>query len=172
MPRRSAITELPNNIKDELDERLVSGGFARYQDLAEWLAGEGYEISRSAIHRYGHKFKFRLEAMKHVTEQSRIIAEHIGDDANLVGDALTRLIQEKLFGIVVDLEDPGEMSLPALVRAIADLNRSSVTVKKYSAEVREKLRVKLSALEAENKQDGKLDPETLRRVREEIYGIF
>ncbi len=172
MPKQSAVTILPENIRDELNERLISGGFAHYQELAEWLAEEGYEISRSAIHRYGYKFKNRLEALKHVTEQSRVIAEHIGDDANLVGDALTRLIQEKLFGIVINLDDPGEMNLPSLVRAIADLNRSSVTIKKYSAEVREKLAVKLTALESESKQGGKLDPETLRRVREEIYGTF
>lgn len=32
-------------------------GFAKYDDLSDWLNGLGYNISRSAIHRFAIKFK-------------------------------------------------------------------------------------------------------------------
>jgi hypothetical protein len=44
-------------------------------------------------------------------------------------------------------------------------------LKKYQLEIRDKIEAKFKALDSEGGK-GKLDPETLRRVREEVYGIF
>ena len=68
MAKRSAILTLPAPVKAWLDQALAEGGFARYQLLADELKTRGYEISKSAIHRYGQQFEERLAALKLATE--------------------------------------------------------------------------------------------------------
>jgi phosphohistidine phosphatase SixA len=104
MPRRSTLNNLPEEIRSELDRQLIAKGFADYHALAKWLADQGFEISKSSIQRYGSKFQAQLEALKIVTEQAKLISDHVGDDANTMADALTRLVQEKLFNIILSLE--------------------------------------------------------------------
>ncbi len=140
MPQRNSVYLLPEEIKKELDTQLVKNQFSGYLELERWLREEGYEISKSSIHRYGSKFKKQLETIKLATEQAKVIANEC-DDENDMADALSRLAQQKLFQVLVDLEDvPDDIELPKLVTAIATLNRSSVNVKKYSQEVKEKVK--------------------------------
>ena len=53
MPRRSGVTGLPPEIRDELNARLVANGFSGYEALSEWLEEQGYSLSKSALHRHG-----------------------------------------------------------------------------------------------------------------------
>ena len=173
MPRRSAVEMLPAEVKAWLDGALVEGNFSGYEALEEAMRERGYEVSKSAIHRYGQGFEERLKALRMVTEQARAVVEHSPDDEDSVNQALVRLTQEKLFGVLMDMEvDPEKIDLPKLTRSISDLSRASITVKRFASEARAKLGAKLTALEAQA-GDGKsgLSLETLRRVREEIYGI-
>ena len=172
--KRSIVAQLPEEIRTALDRQLVINEFSDYAGLANWLAEKGYQISRSSVHRYGKKFQQRLDLIKEVTEQARALSEAAGDDENALGDALTRLTQQKAFEILLNVQEIDSESihwsiLPKLGKMIADLNRSGVTVKRYRSEMLEKLKEKLAGLEKEGKN---LDPKTLQKVREEIYGIF
>lgn len=176
MPKRSKILELPEDIKTDLDRKLIANGFGGYVALAEWLQEQGYAISKSSVHSYGQKFEERLGALKVATQQARAIVESAPDQEGAMSEALLRLTQEKLFGVLLEYQGKPdkEISLPALSKAIAELNRSSVTTKKYAADVREKLEAKFAALEKESSDKGgkrKIDADTLRIVREEIYGV-
>jgi hypothetical protein len=141
MPRRSAIDTLPREVKDWLDRALAENGFGGYQLLSEELKARGYEISKSAVHRYGQQFEERLASLKLVTEQSRAIVEANPDDDNAINDALMRLTQEKLFGLLMEMEvDPSKVNMAGITRSIAELGRATVTQKKWMAEAREKAR--------------------------------
>lgn len=173
MPRRSAILTLPAEVKAWLDGALVEGNFSGYEALEEALKERGHEISKSAIHRYGQDFEERLKTLRLVTEQARAVVEHSPDDEDAVNQALVRLTQEKLFGVLMDIKvDPETIDLSKLTRSISDLSRASITVKRYAAETRAKIGAKLNDLDSQAREGkGRLDPETLRRVREEIYGL-
>jgi hypothetical protein len=108
--------------------------------------------------------------LKTVAEQIKAIGEVAHDDENLMGDALTRLAQEKLFRVLVEMDQVEDVSFPALVRAIADLNRSSVTVKKYQSEVRQKAKVAAEEVEKKVRSEG-LSTETAAAIRAQILGI-
>ena len=47
----SKITQLPEEVKEQLDELLLDTSNT-YEEIAEWLKAEGYEISKSAGGRY------------------------------------------------------------------------------------------------------------------------
>lgn len=173
MPRRKRIEGLPTDVKSWLDAALVEGNFSGYETLAGELKSRGYEIGKSSVHRYGQEFEERLKALRMVTEQARAVVEHSPDEEDAVTQALVRLTQEKLFGVLMDMQvDPEKVNLAGITRSIAELARSSISVKKWAAEARAKIAAKISDLEAQAKEgNGRLDPETLRRVREEIYGL-
>jgi len=172
MPKRSAVKGLPTDVKAWLDHALIKNNFSDYKALEDALKEKGFSISKSSIHRYGREFEGKLAAIKLATEQARAVVEEVGDEENALGDALTQVVQQKAFDALMKLDDPGKVNLASIGKMVADLNRSSVTLKKYRAEVRGKMDERLKALEAEAGKNGKLDPTTLKRVREEIYGVF
>ncbi|MDD3310966.1 DUF3486 family protein [Pseudodesulfovibrio sp.] len=142
MPRRSAVDTLPKEVKEWLDRALAANGFADYQLLSDELRGRGYEISKSAVHRYGQKFEERLASLKLVTEQSRAIVEANPDDDNAINDALMRLTQEKLFALLMDMEvDPAKVNMTGITRSIAELGRATVSQKKWMAEAKVKAQI-------------------------------
>jgi hypothetical protein len=165
MSVRPVVESLPAEHKQWLDGALVAGNFSGYEALAAELKARGYEISKSAVHRYGQAFEERLKALRMVTEQARAVVEHSPDDEDAVSQALTRLVQERLFSVAMDMQvDPESIDLPKLTRAIADLSRASIAGKKFSAEVRGKVAAEASAAAVEGAQAEGLMPEQIGRA--------
>lgn len=171
MPKRSKIKQLPPEIRQELDRRLVAGGFRDYSALASWLAEQGFEISRSAVHRYGQGVEERIERLKAATDIAVTIADEVGDDAGKVTDAVVRMYQEKIFSALLEMQnvDPESIDIVKLGRVVAEITRSSISQKKFMAEVKEKAKKAVENIEQKAKR--RMDPELLKIVKEEIYGI-
>ncbi|RMF72238.1 MAG: DUF3486 family protein, partial [Alphaproteobacteria bacterium] len=59
----SKISRLPQDLRDELNARIMANGFGGYDELEAWLNGElekrglAMTVSRSAIHREGQKLE-------------------------------------------------------------------------------------------------------------------
>ncbi|MDA8257953.1 MAG: DUF3486 family protein [Betaproteobacteria bacterium] len=181
MPRREAIGTLPDEVRAWLDRSLIKGNFSAYEALETELKTRGFQISKSAIHRYGQKFERRLAAIKASTEAARMLTEGAADDQDARSEAVIALVQTELFETIVNLQeaadeeiDPAERVklLSSAAKNIATLTRASVNLKEFQAKVREKDAAKLAQLEGEAKS-GKstLDLATIKRIREELYGI-
>ncbi|EED0799475.1 DUF3486 family protein [Escherichia coli] len=181
MARRSTIDKLPEDVRRWLERALTDSGFSGYAELEELMRDKGYLISRSAIHRYGQKIERRFTAIRAATEAARMLTEGAADDQDARSEAVIALIQTELFESIVQLQeaevgeiDPQERValLSKVAKNVATLSRASVNLKKFQQELREKIAAKMDSLEAESKSgSGRIDAETLRRVREEIYGI-
>lgn len=171
MPQRSKIITLPEEVKAELDSRLLAGKFCDYSALAVWLQDQGYDISRSAVHRYGQNFEERLAAITVATEQARAVAEAAKDDEGNMNEALIRLVQTKAFDALIDA-DSAE-SLPKMGTMIAKLSKAAVDQKKWMADVKKKAQAAVENIEKKTSTGGKrsLDAETMRIIKEEVYGI-
>lgn len=179
MARRSKIGDLPAEVRRWLNATLVEGNFAGYELLEGALKERGFQISKSAIHRYGQNMERRLAAVRASTEAARQIAEAAPDDADQRSAAVISLVQTDIFNMLLLLQeaegaDP-ENRLKLMSRAaksIAEISRASINVKKWQAEMQRKIDAKMAGLEGQA-QSGKagFDLETLRRVREELYGI-
>lgn len=172
MPQRSKVQTLPDTIKADLDKKLVTGGFCDYVALSEWLSQQGFEISKSALHRYGSEFETRLASIKIATQQAQAIAEAAGDDQGVLGDALTRLVQEKTFQLLIEMEsiDPEKMDFTKLGRMVAELNKASIQQKKWINEMKEKT-VKTADEVVKTAKAGGLSAEKAEQIRKQILGI-
>jgi hypothetical protein len=171
MPRRSTVTALPDAVKAWLDKSLVENNFSGYEALAEELKTRGYAISKSALHRYGSGFEATMANLAIATEQAKAIAEACPDDAGAMNDALIRIVQQKAFEVLMKLEvDPEKVKLTGLGDMIANLTRSSVNVKKFMAEVREKATAAAEKVAAVARKGGLTD-DTIALIEREILGI-
>lgn len=171
VPRRSKVIDLPIEIRQELERRLMANAFSDYEGLSAWLAEQGYELSRSAVHRYGQSFEDRVGALRIATEQARVLCEASPDDDGVMGEALMRLAQERMFGLLVEMDvDPEKVDITKLVRSISELSRSHVGLKQYQAKVRAGIESAKKALESAAKTGG-ITAETRQVIERELLGI-
>jgi len=101
------------------------------------------------------------------TRQAQEMKQVFADDEAAVSEASLQLNQSLLFQLQLEKGEeltPKELAL--ISRAVVETSRGTVAVKRYQQEVKDKL-IKLER-EAPKRN---LDPETLRIVREEIYGL-
>ncbi|KTT00131.1 phage terminase, small subunit [Pseudomonas oryzihabitans] len=133
MPPRSKVAGLPAQVKAWLDQALVESNFSGYEALSAELEARGYQIGKSALHRYGSEFEDKLAALKLSSEQAKAVVQAAPDDEGAVNEALMRLVQEHLFKLL--MAEGGKLDLPKVAKAIAELGRASVVQKKWAAEV-------------------------------------
>lgn len=147
MARPSKIDLLPAGVRDELNRRLVANAFSGYEALADWLATQGCELKKSAVHAYGQRLERRLSAIKASTEAAAAIAAAAPDEADQRSAAVISLVQTDIFDIMVTLQEAEEGEpadrlklLSRAAKSIAELSRASVNQKKWQAEVSSKVK--------------------------------
>lgn len=141
-----------------------------YEEIAEWVKEQGYQTSKSAIQRYA-RWVSALEKVKLVGEQARTIIEEAGHDPLRIEEATSKLgavvmmevFQEAMKGDKIDVGHIGR-----LMGDFARLQKSSVDREKLKAIILDKLKQATDKVAKKKK----LDPETLKIIREEIYGLI
>jgi Asp-tRNA(Asn)/Glu-tRNA(Gln) amidotransferase B subunit len=177
MPARSTITKIPVKLRDELDRRLVAGGFSDYEALAAWLnealEAHGLElsVSRSAVHRYGQSFEQSLASLKQSTEMARFLATELGDDEGVITDAAIRLYQDQLFRVLQEIKlDPENIDPHKIGKVLADISRASVSQKKHMEAVRARAREAADKVAETVKQQG-LSSDVVNAIKRDILGV-
>ena len=177
MAKRSVIDQLPEAVRHEFERKLVENGFADYQALSEWLQQQGYEISRSAAHRYGQKVQRRFAAIKNSTEAARLIAEGAADEGDTRSEALMAMLQTELFEALVQIGEMPEDELNALdrfgimsegARKISGLITAGTRLKEYQAKVKAEAAAENVAKQAKK---GGLSDAAAEAIRKQILGI-
>lgn len=174
MPKRSKIETLPAKVREQLEKILVQSGFSGYRELETWCAEQGIKVSKSALQRFGANFEDRVKAIKVATDQARAVVDASPDDDNAMNDALIRLVQERVFALLVE-SNSGDLPasvLAKVTKSIADVGRASVQQKKFSIEFRDRILKKLDEKADEAVKGGdKTKAELYREIREDIYGV-
>lgn len=178
MPKRSTVKQLPKAVKDWLDAALVENNFSGYRELEEALKKRGYDISKSAVHRYGQKLEQRLASIKASTEAAKVISENISNEKGAQSDAILEMIQSEVFQALMSLEEIKEeddpmkrlAALSFVGKNISPLIGASINLKKYQAEI--KARAEAAAKEVETLvKKGGLSADTADQIRQQILGI-
>lgn len=168
MGQRSKVEDLPVDVRDELDKRLFKGNFSHYKQLEVWLAARGYEIGKSSLHRYGSRLEERMAQLKRSTEQAKALVAASPDDAGDMTEATMRLMQEKLFSLLMEVDiDPESADLAKIAKALAPLARAQIALKRFSTEVRERLE---KVVEEQAVAQG-MNAEQARFWREKFLGV-
>lgn len=178
MPPPPKVDRLPEDVRGELDRRLIAAGFCNYEAFKSWLGDLGYDVSVTAIWKHGKKLKQRIEAIKVSTQAAQLLAETAPDEAGALSSAVLNLVQTEMFDLMVNLqevEDAEDMGarvklLGNAAHAMADLARASLKQKEWANKVRERAEAAAAAVEKITRKGG-LSAEAANEIRREILGI-
>jgi hypothetical protein len=157
--------ELPSEIREQVDRLLIEGG-TTYDDIQAWLSEQGYDISRSAIGRYGKDFFSQYQRLRMIEDKSKALVSEAGDGM-VLEEALSKIFAQKILETQLD-ESLDIKQLPRIISDFAKLQASSVLRERMKADFKTKFD-KAADKVAKKKN---VDPETLRMIREEVYGII
>jgi len=131
-PRSKVITMLPAYIREEIERRLFANGFRDYEGLAQWVRGQGYEISDDSLWRYGYRLQQQLAAMRLTVGLARTLGELAEDHQLLMARALMPIAQQKAPASLAEKEEvtPGDLN------AIANLTRAAIAQQRWAAELK------------------------------------
>ena len=62
---------LPQDVRDELERRIVERAFSGYEEMAGWLQAQGYQIAENSVQRYGTRLCQKIEAFE-LTSDGRL----------------------------------------------------------------------------------------------------
>ncbi|MDY7117140.1 DUF3486 family protein [Halomonas sp. SSL-5] len=181
MPPRNKVFDLPPEIRDALNERLVSTGFQGYEALAAWLNEQGHEISKSSVHRYGkdlqEEFEDAMGSVRRTTEMAKAMADAVEDEEGHLIDATARMVQEHLLRISLEFRkmemepDAAAHHLGKVSKALDSLGRLSITQKKYAQALRKDVaREAADAAEGAMASQG-MSREAIDSIKRDILGI-
>ncbi len=171
MPSRSAIAQLPEKVRAELDQRLHASNFSDYEGLAGWLQSQGYEISKSSVHRYGSKLEERMEMLRLSTQGAMQMKSVLGDDDAVVAEMSLQLAQGLIFDLMVERgADLEAKEIGMITRALADASRAGVGVKKFQAEVKAKAEAAATETAEILRSEG-ISEATAAEIRRKFLGI-
>lgn len=139
---------MARDLKEQLDALLREGTMHTSLQLQKWLADNGFEISRRCIDDYRHNFERQLDSVRLATEQARMVCEQFkGDDAQMQG-ALLRLVQTRLFEILVVAKEKetsrkkrtsptvAAVNVGALARCVSGLVKAETEHQKWAEHMR------------------------------------
>lgn len=139
MPPRSKVDQLPEDVYEELKARLVGSAFSDYRGHAEWLAGKGFEIRKSALANWGQGFEAEMQALRLSVAEAREVVAAVPDEEGAMNDALQRMVSHRLYQVIREGDiEMTPKTLSTMARAIADLGRASIAQKRHMAEVQKK----------------------------------
>lgn len=181
MGRASSITALPDDVRTWLNQALTEANFSGYQELEVLMREKGYDISKSAIHRYGQKIERRMAAIKASTEAAKFITEAAGDDQDARSEAVIALVQTEMFDSIIAIQEASDEDqklspadrlgmMSSAAKNIATLARASIAQKQF------KTTVQARAQEAAEKvaklaKKGGMSAATVDEIKRSILGI-
>ncbi|WP_158531608.1 MULTISPECIES: phage protein Gp27 family protein [unclassified Meiothermus] len=162
-----------SSLRERIDARLLGeerkpGGMSyKYEEIVQWAATEGLDISVGGLSR--HRNNHLLPALGQALETQQVmdaISRATGKQLSL-HSAVVNVIAHKALRLLEDTEledlDPIK-ALNLAVRSAEVALRLEKTERLLTEDVAKKVEEKLS------KQSG-ITPEVLRVIREELYGI-
>jgi hypothetical protein len=166
--KHSRVTdELPQEIRREVDRLLIEGNVT-YDDIKAFLDEKGYDISRSAIGRYGKGFWASYQKLRILEDQSRTLVSEAGDGM-VLEEAASKLFAQKIVEAQL-LEGFDILENPRLMSDFAKLQSSTVARERFKQDFKEKVERTADSVEKTARQGG-LSEEKIEIIKKQILKI-
>jgi hypothetical protein len=182
---RSSVDLLPNDVKDALVRKLKIG-YSTLDQALEWLAEQGFEISRSALGRFSKRYDRLAAKMKRTDEVTRAFVQELGaEPEGDQGRLLARMLETVVFDHLdarLDDEDEDEdkadegkvakaQDLMFLARALKDIGAAKKGAIDLTVQIRQQaLKDAATAAEKSLKNSG-ITKETIEQIKASILGV-
>lgn len=122
------IDNLPEQLKKEVDDRLMSG--QTYEQITEYLQEQGEEIHLSSVGRYGRKYLRRFESVRVAKEFAKLLAEDNADRPSTELHEANNLLASQLIMEAMMDEDMEAGDRAKIAKSIASLQQAQVSNEK------------------------------------------
>lgn len=180
MPPPAKVDLLPEDVRAELDRRIIENGFGGYVALSEWLESKGYQIKKSALHAHGKGLEEWMRDVRTSTQAAILINEIAPDDEGQRSQMILTMIQTGVFDVLkaikeIERANPEDtialgVLYGKLARAMSELARADISQRKYAAEVRSKVKAAAESASGIAKRGG-LSEAAAAEIRAAILGI-
>lgn len=169
--RHYKVQQLPEELRQLVDRMLSEG--VPYEEIERIVREAGGDVSKSGLHRYHASIQQVTERIVRAREQVQALVEAVRDhpDTDLAHAASSIMMQGLLERVARAEEDFEKMDLVDAGELIAKLERSGVLRERLRLEFAAKAEKAVKAIEEHGRQMG-LDQETLRYIKEQVYGIL
>ncbi|MBI4621053.1 MAG: DUF3486 family protein [Desulfobacterales bacterium] len=159
--------ELPPEIRREVNRLLIEG--ETYEDISDYLKGQGHDISRSSIGRYGKEFLNEYRKLLIIEDKSKILVSEAGGDGMVLEEAVAKKMAATLMELLLD-EGIDISKTPRIISDFAKLQSSTVTRERLKADFQKKAEATADDIVKSVKKDG-LSEEKAEMIRKKILGI-
>ncbi len=122
--RRSKIeTQMPIELREQLNRLLLEKAYT-YQEVSDWCKQKGFDISKSAIGRYGKEFFEAYAKIKRFEDQSKAIKSTPGENLSME-EATGKLLTQKIWASLL-AEDIDILEQSKIISAFAALQNANV----------------------------------------------
>jgi len=147
-------------------------GKPRYADVSAYAKQKGYNVSEAAVGRYARRHRWLT---KHEDAAERTRQAILRSDDGTVSET-QKAAAELLTAHILDaLSGPSDLGVGDL-KDLASANKLCASIVMASDKyIRERMAEKVQKAKqavAKMQPRGDMDPETLRHIREQVYGIF
>ena len=165
--KHSKISQYPTELQEAINKRIVEG--QTYAQITEWLNRMGHEISDEAVRRHGQDFLAKLERLKMVKEQAKVIVTETGDaPATQMAEAANQvaidILMEALFEF--DRSKMKEEKGTHLIKALSLVTKNSVELESLKLRWKNKIEEAFKKLREEIWAEVGTNPELYNQVIE------
>lgn len=166
--RHSKIHKLPEEVVTEVNRLLTTPGIT-YQTITEHLKKLGHEVSKSSVGRYGKNFLTRLERLRIVKDQAKVIIEEGGDrPATELNEAANQMATTLIMETLMQVENLEGSKITEILKALAALERSAVAREKLKYEFTRGVEAAAGKIKEALKKEVQTDSDLQQRIMEVV----
>lgn len=180
----SSLDSLPEAVKAKVDAMVIDdtypegfdeelkSGKPTYDDIVAYLEYAGHPRSRSAVGRYAARL-MTIARMKQAGLVARDVMKDLtGEKASQTQKAAVEMITAHAIQLMAEAENVSTKDLFQIAAAMKDCANVAIKADQY---IREQIKTKAEKASKEIEAVAKkkqIDPETLKIIKEQIYGII
>lgn len=182
MARKSTISRLPAEIREQL-EKMIREGTYTIDEMVDEIQSMGGEVKRTAVGDFKRKMELRLTRVREAQEVGRVWVEKLGENPDSpMGQLVAEVLKTVAFRTITDLDDSGEvvkpMDLMLLARALKEVSGAQKADYEFRRKLRDEFLAEMKtradsaagAVEKEARSAGLTD-EAAQRMREIVLGV-
>jgi hypothetical protein len=167
---RCLVDELPESVRAEVDELLADTANG-YVQVSDWLAKQGYSISKSSIGRYAQRSGKMAQRLREIREQAHEYAQLIQENQEMdIAKIASTIYLQNMMRRVVEAGDDeyGTISLKDAGDQISKLLRTHVYEGRYTQQRKDEMEKATEMVLEQLRAELVSDPEMLLKIREKV----
>ena len=162
----SKVDSLPDDIRYQVDEMIIDTNNT-YQEIADWLVEQGFEVSKSSVGRYAMRTTGATQRLIEAQKQTEALVNVIkrNPDIDYTDAGLMMLMDGLVKKLSTAEEEFDNMPLDKAGRLITAISRTKVYKDRVKQDMKKKVELAFQGMESELMNAIKSDPTLAKELK-------